>query len=183
MTEAQLYALLDSYEEKVSNDEDRKLFAEAVRAAKASAPRSAYLTLWICCVESLKRRFGELPKRDPIVNELLAEISAMEATQEPSIAVLVEKAQQYDLLLSAGAAKLKRIYSMQQLCRHASEASPSLADFVADSFAVVDSVLCRAGMLECSSTSEQTLVLSRDITSLVNTLRQQFTIMESVKSS
>lgn len=37
MTDDQLYLLLDSYEQKVPHNDDRALFAEAVRAAKASA--------------------------------------------------------------------------------------------------------------------------------------------------
>ena len=47
MTEEQLYALLDSYEKRVSGNEDRELFAEAVRAAKAAEPRAPYFTLWL----------------------------------------------------------------------------------------------------------------------------------------
>lgn len=99
-------------EKKIAKNEDRKLFAEAVRTAKASAPRAVYFTLWICWVESLKRRFGELLKCDSTVIKLPVETSAKEATLGPLIAVLVEKAQQYGLLLSAGTVKLERIYSI-----------------------------------------------------------------------
>lgn len=171
MTEDQLYALLDSYEQRVSNREDRELFVEAVRAAKASAPRAAYFTLWICCVESLKRRFEDVLKQDYNLDGLLTEISAMELTYEPT--VLIEAARQHNLISEAGVAKLQRIHTIQQMCRCGSEESPQLKDFVADSFAVVDSVLCRSGLLECRSASEQVLILSRDLSFLVDNVRQQ----------
>ena len=45
MTEEQLSLLLDTYEQKVPHD-DRVLFAEAVRAAQASALRAAYFTFY-----------------------------------------------------------------------------------------------------------------------------------------
>lgn len=180
MTEEQLHALLDSYEKRVPNSEDRKLFAEAIRAAKASAPRAAYFTLWICCVESLKRRFKELSKYNPCIDESLVQISSMEVTQAPGISVLIERAQQHDLILGAGAAKLERIYAMQQTCSRATEESPLLENFVADAFAVVNSVLSRSGTLECDSALEQALVLSRDINSLVDTLRQHLGVTEPV---
>lgn len=179
MTKEQLHALLDSYEQRVSNSEDKKLFAEAVRAAKASALRAAYLTLWICCVESIKRRFQELSKHDPSVNELLIKISSVKATQEPI--VLMQAAQEFDLILGSGAVKLQRIYTMQQSCSCAGGESPPLEDFVADSFAVVNSVLCRSGTLKYGSAFEQALVLNRDMSSLVDTLRQQLIATESIQ--
>ncbi|MBW4579633.1 MAG: hypothetical protein KME42_08685 [Tildeniella nuda ZEHNDER 1965/U140] len=56
MIEVQLYGLWAADEQKVSNNEDRKLFAEAARAAKDTAPRAAYYTLQLGCLASLKRR-------------------------------------------------------------------------------------------------------------------------------
>jgi hypothetical protein len=183
MTDDQLYVLLASYEQKVSHHEDRALFAEAVRAAKASALRAAYFTLWLCCVTSLQRRLSDRAKHEPLVDPLLVELGSTAATQTPAIALLLEQAQKHDLLLDAGAAKLQRLDAMQQACRDAKAAAPPLADFVADAFAVVDSVLCRAGRLECGSGLEQALVLSRAITAVVDTLRQHLTASQAVKPS
>ena len=182
MTDDQLYVLLASYEQKVSHHEDRALFAEAVRAAKASALRAAYFTLWLCCVASLQRRLRDRAKQEPLVDPLLVELGSTAATQTPAIALL-EQAQQHNLLLDAGAAKLQRLDAMQQACSDTNEAAPPLADFVADAFAVVDSVLCRAGHLECGSGLEQALVLSRAITAVVDTLRQHLTAIQAVKPS
>lgn len=79
MTEEQLYTLLDSYKKRVSSNEDRKLFVEAVRVAKAAASRAPYFTLWISYAKSLKHRFKDLSKRDPISGKLPVEILSMEA--------------------------------------------------------------------------------------------------------
>ncbi len=181
MTKEQLYALLDSYEKRVSNSKDRELFVEAVTAAKASAPRAAYFTLWVCCVESLKRRFEDVLKQDCDLDGLPTEISAMELTHEPTI--LIEAARQHNLISESGIAKLQRIHTVQQMCCRVSEESPQLKDFVADSFAVVDSVLCSTGFLECSSASEQVLILSRDLSSLVDNLRQQLLASASAQTN
>ena len=54
MTEEQLSILLDSYKKRVSSNEDRKLFVEAVRVAKAAVPRAPYFTLWIGMREIVK---------------------------------------------------------------------------------------------------------------------------------
>ncbi len=130
MTDDQLYVLLASYEQKVSHHEDRALFAEAVRAAKASALRAAYFTLWLCCVASLKRRLSDRAKHEPLIDPLLVELGSTAATQTPAIALLLEQAQKHDLLLGAGAAKLQRLDALQQTCRDAKAAAPPLADFV-----------------------------------------------------
>jgi hypothetical protein len=46
--------------------------------------------------------------------------------------VLLETAQQHDLLSMTGTTKLNRLEAMQQLCRHAGQEAPALEDFAAD---------------------------------------------------
>jgi hypothetical protein len=72
---------------------------------------------------------------------------------------------------------------MQQTCSQASTVAPPLADFVADAFAVVDSILSPSGGLECGSGPEQALVLSRAITAVVATLKQHLATSQAVSTN
>ena len=47
---------ISKYIDQIFNEEDRKLFQEAVLSAQAGALRASYIMIWISCAESIKRR-------------------------------------------------------------------------------------------------------------------------------
>lgn len=172
MTEEQFHQLLDSYVVKVVNSYDRILFIESVKAAKASALRAAYITLWLSCIESLRRKFQELAVHDPNAVKVMGELAAQEAQRRSIDEYLLGKAKEYGLISADVFAKLEHIGAMQRIYSRPYEDSLQLSAFVADASIVVDSILGQPTKLAASRVTEQFHRLSREINALSFMLQQ-----------
>lgn len=172
MTEEQLHQILDAYVAKVLNNYDKVLFAESVQAAKASALRAAYITLWLSCVESLRRKLQELAVHDANALQTMRELTSREAEERPIDEYLLGKARDYGILSAEVFGKLANIRAMQQIYKRPYEGKPRLEVFVADASIVVDQVLEQPTRLAASRVTEQFHRLSREINSFRFLLQQ-----------
>lgn len=172
MTEEQLHQLLDSYAVKVINSYDKILFIESVKAAKASALRAAYITLWLSCLESLRRKFQELAVHDADAVKIMGELATQEAQKRSIDEYLLNQAKEYGLISAEAFGKLERIGAMQRIYSRPYEDYLQLSAFVADASTVVDSILGQPTKLAASRVTEQFHRLSREINSLSFLLQQ-----------
>lgn len=172
MTEEQLHQLLNSYVAKVINTYDKILFVESVKAAKASALRAAYITLWLSCIESLRRKFQELAVHDPQALKTMGELATQEAEKHPIDEYLLGKAKEHGLISTEVFGKLEHIYQMQRIYSRPYEDTLKLEAFVADASIVVDSILGKPTKLAVNRVTEQFHRLSRELNSLSFMLKQ-----------
>ena len=133
----------DEYLRRISVNEDRVLFEEAVRCARAGCLRAAYIVTWITVAEALKRRFKEAAIRDHTAGKIVGEVESREWSHQAIDKVLLEKAKQYGMLLGSEHTRLEHIYEMRCVFGHPYEESPLLPTLHSAMSDVVEIVLSR----------------------------------------
>src|ERR1700677_2653532 len=98
---------------KILEESDKVLFKEFVDSLKVKAYRSAYIMLWICCAEALKRRCKELASRDGEAQKVMTNIEQKEINHQSADKFILEKSKNYGLVLDTEFAKLLHIYEMR----------------------------------------------------------------------
>lgn len=151
MIKEQLYQLLDSYVANVIHDYDKPLFIESVKAAKASAIRSAYIMLWLSCMESLRRKLQELAVHDTNIVKWMGELATLEAEKRHIDQPLLNQAKEYGLISSAAFNQLEHIYTTQHRYHRPYGDIPNLEEFVADASIVIENVLSQPTRLVAAS--------------------------------
>lgn len=109
---------LTPYLDRIPADEDKVLFEEAAKAYDAKAYRGAYILIWLCCVEALKRRFREASHYDNEAGKVLGSIKELERQRKSVDKTLITKAQEYGFISSTQATKLETIYQRRSLYAH-----------------------------------------------------------------
>lgn len=179
MIAEELYKVLDGYVEKVVNARDQVLFAEAVQAAKASALRAAYITLWLSCVESFKRRFLELAVSDFAAADVVRHFEELEAKRLPVDEYLLEQAKRRGLVLAKDYGKLEQISALQRVFSRPYERQPKLNEFVVDAGAIVEIILGQPTKIEASHIFDQIHLLAKEVDSLTTTLKQRSSVQQN----
>ncbi len=130
----------DEYPPKIFDPEDKPLLEEAVKAANAGALRSSYIMTWLCCAESIKRRFRIAAPRDGAANRIVGEFEQKELEERSIDKFLIEKAREYGFVTGADYLRLKQIYEKRCLFGHPYETDP-LASEVLDAMNIATACL------------------------------------------
>ena len=135
--------LYDEYLDQILVNEDRILFEEAVRCARAGCLRAAYIVTWITVAEALKRRFKEAAIRDHAAGKIVGEVESRESSHQAVDKLLIEKAKQYGMLLGSEHTRLEHVYEMRCVFGHPYEENPSLPTLHSAMSDVIEIVLSR----------------------------------------
>jgi len=153
---------LDRYLAKIIDEADRPLFEEACRAAAAGALRAAYVIVWLCCAEYLKRRFGQLAARDHTAGKVLSRVAEREGRQQSVDGYLLEQAAKYGMLTPSEQSRLQHAYDMRCVFSHPYEEAPTCEELTAAASTVIDVVLSRPVKLRHGYLQEQVRLLTEE---------------------
>ena len=134
---------LSKYTQKILVEEDRPLFDEAVRVAKAGGLRAAYVMIWLACAESLKRRFVEAQLRDNNAGNIVQKVDRMEEQHMAVDKFLLDEAHKFGFLSDSGHTSLSHIYKMRCIYSHPYEEAPSPEKVADAASTVVERVLSK----------------------------------------
>ena len=84
---------------KINNNEDKKLFEEAIRCYRTSAFRASYILIWLCGLESIKRRLKLIASSDNEIGKIVGEIDKKEKNHKSIDKYLLDKYKDLGLLL------------------------------------------------------------------------------------
>jgi hypothetical protein len=140
---------------RILSAQDKLLFEEASRSARAGALRAAYIMVWISCAESLKRKFKELAPRDGIAKQISGECERRESAHQSVDHFLLEKGRDYGLMTAAEFTKLEQVYVCRSIYGHPYELGPSEANLISAATDIVDLVLAKATKLRHGYLSSQ----------------------------
>src|SRR5260221_229408 len=104
---------LTDLEGDILDEQDRVLFHEAIVSSTAGAARGAYILIWLCCAESLKRRFREVGRRDGAARKVSGEIERKEGAHSAIDSFLLKEARTYGFIDEPGHARLEHVYRMR----------------------------------------------------------------------
>ncbi len=132
---------LANFREAILSEEDKPLFEEAISSAAGGAFRGAYILIWICCAESLKRKLKEASLRDNRAQQFVTEIEGREANKLSADTLILKRAHEYELVDDVSERKLAYIYDMRCIYSHPYESAPSEAELFSAASNVVAEVL------------------------------------------
>ncbi len=153
---------LTDLEGDILDEQDRVLFHEAIVSSTAGAARGAYILIWLCCAESLKRRFREVGRRDGAARKVSGEIERKEGAHSAIDSFLLKEARTYGFIDEPGHARLEHVYRMRCLYGHPYERQPSEEDLVSAATTVADLVLHQPVLLRHGYLQEQIRLLTSD---------------------
>lgn len=153
---------LSKYQTSIRSTEDLILFSEAVGAYRAGAPRAAWIMLWLCCAESLKRKFKELAPRDNMAGRVAGEIVRKEELRQSVDAYILDEAKKYGFISNSEHARLRYIYEQRCIFGHPYEEQPRDEALLAAAADVVGVVLSRPTKLRHGFIKEQIRLLTQN---------------------
>lgn len=159
---------LTLYIDAVLDDQDKILMKEASDCLAAGARRAAYITVWLACAESLRRKFNEAAVRDHEAGRIAREIAQLEAQHRAVDSFLIEKAKAYGFVTDAEATRLRHLYENRNVFGHPYEQSPSEQLVITAASEAVDIVLGRPVALREGYLSAQVTRLTADPTFLAD---------------
>jgi len=149
---------LSKYKKKILIDEDKHLFKEVEKCAKAGAYRAAYIMTWIACAESLKYRFKEAGKRDHNASAVVTKVNDIEANKKSVDTYILNEAHKYGFVSTATHEKLGHILTFRSVYAHPYEEAPTEEELLNAISVVVDRVLSQPVLLKegfvCSQVEE-----------------------------
>lgn len=113
---------------KISDNFDKTIFEESFNVYELGFYRSAYILFWLCCVESLKRKFREAGKIESKANDIYAQIIQLEKQHKAVDLSIIERAENYGFINDIEKCKLNQIYELRCIYAHPYEKSPSQID-------------------------------------------------------
>lgn len=134
---------LSVYRARILVDEDNPLFDEAIVSAQGGAVRGAYILIWLSAAESLKRKFREAATRDNAALQIVNEIEAKETNKQSADALILTRANEYELIDAVVFQKLSHIYDMRCVYGHPYESAPSDEEILSAASTVVEEVLAK----------------------------------------
>ncbi|MDB5161076.1 MAG: VrlM [Candidatus Saccharibacteria bacterium] len=132
---------LSDYQTEILAAEDKPLFDEAVISAQGGALRGAYILVWLSCAESLKRKFKEAATRDNRAFQITTEIEAREASRQSADALILKRANEYELIDGVAFQKLTYVYDMRCVYGHPYESAPTEEELISAASVVATEVL------------------------------------------
>lgn len=113
---------------KIQNEEDKILINDAIKLADSGFLRASYIMSFLACIESLKRRFIELGKKDSSIGRINTEIKNKEERHESVEKFVIDKAKQLMLIDDIEKSKLEYFWGMRSVYSHPYEQNPSYLD-------------------------------------------------------
>lgn len=153
---------LRPYIANILDETDKVLFVEAADSAKAGAFRAAYILIWLCCAESLKRRFNAVKSRDGIATKVAGQIERIEADKKSIDMFVLGSSRDYGFLDDAGYTRLSHVYDMRCIYGHPYEKQPGEEELVAAAATVTELVLSQPVQLRHGYLSEQVRLLTEE---------------------
>lgn len=159
---------LAQYIDAVIDQQDQELMREASACLRAGAHRAAYITVWLACAESIRRKFAEAAMRDGRAGAVLREIREREKQQKAVDRLLIDKALDYGFISDAEATRLRHIYENRNVFGHPYEERPSEQLVTTAACEAVDIVLGRPLSLREGYLASQADRLTTDTTFLAD---------------
>jgi hypothetical protein len=128
---------------RVVCQEDMVLLEECQRAANAGALRAAYITIWLSCAESLKRKFVEAATTDGEAKKTAGEIAKKEKERIAVDGYILAEAKKYGFITEAEFVQLEDIYHQRCVYGHPYEIKPLDEQLDAAVVTVVEYILSR----------------------------------------
>lgn len=113
---------------KIQNEEDKILISDAIKLADSGFLRASYIMSFLACIESLKRRFIELGKKDSSIGRITTEIRNREERHESVEKFVIDKSKELMLIDDIEKAKLEYFWGMRSVYSHPYEQNPSYLD-------------------------------------------------------
>lgn len=113
---------------KIQNEEDKILITDAIKLADSGFLRASYIMSFLACIESLKRRFIELGKKDSTIGRINTEIKKKEELHESVEKYVITKAKDLMLIDDIEKSKLEYFWGMRSVYSHPYEQNPSYLD-------------------------------------------------------
>ncbi len=113
---------------KIQNEEDKILITDAIKLADSGFLRASYIMSFLACIESLKRRFIELGKKDSTIGRINTEIRSREERHESIEKYVISKAKELMLIDDIEKSKLEYFWGMRSVYSHPYEQNPSYLD-------------------------------------------------------
>lgn len=114
--------------DKIQNEEDRILISDAIKLADSGFLRASYIMSFLAGIESLKRRFKELGKKDSGIGRISTEIRNKEERHESIEKFVIDKAKELMLIDDIEKSKLEYFWGMRSVYSHPYEQNPSYLD-------------------------------------------------------
>ena len=153
----------DIYLENVSDPQDIILFEDAIKSANLGMYRSAYILTWLCCAESLKRRFRECGKYDAKANDIYSQIINLEKKHKAADESILERAKNYGFISDFEHTRLKQLYELRCVYAHPYETAPTKINVESAISDIVNTVLSEPAMLSESYIDQLVNKLTNDI--------------------
>ena len=151
---------------RISDPEDRVLLEEAARCARASAARAAYITVWLACAESLKRKFRDASQFDGAAARIIGEIQQKESQRQAVDTLVLTRAKEYGFISDAEFSQLESVYIQRCLYGHPYEQEPLPDQLLAAAATVTEFVLSQPTKLRHGYLSRQVDLICSDATFL-----------------
>ncbi len=113
---------------KIQNEEDKILITDAIKLADSGFLRASYIMSFLACIESLKRRFIELGKKDSTIGRINTEIRNKEERHESIEKYVITQAKELMLIDDIEKSKLEYFWGMRSVYSHPYEQNPSYLD-------------------------------------------------------
>lgn len=153
----------DIYLENVNDPQDLILFEDAVKSANLGMYRSAYILVWLCCVEALKRRFKECGKYDKQANDIYSQIINLEKQHKAVDESILKSLKNYGFISDFEFTKLNQLYAHRCVYAHPYKEAPSKENVLSAISDIVNIVLLKPTMLSEDYIDRLLNKLSNDI--------------------
>ena len=151
---------ISDYLKQVLDKDDKPLFEEACNSAKAGALRAAYIMVWLCCAESLKRRFRVAQARDGQAKRVCGDVDRREKAHQSVDMYLLDEAHKYGFISDTERTQLEHIYNMRCIYGHPYEKAPNKIELEAAANKVVELVLSKPVRLRHGFLDSQALLIT-----------------------
>lgn len=121
---------------------DEHLFSDAIKCIEAGVYRAAYIMFWICCAESLRRKFKKATQEgDPKASKIHSKIGTMETQHTGVDCYLIISAFDYGFINDLEKSKLLYYFQMRSVFAHPYEEEPTMLDLYNIAKDITDIVL------------------------------------------
>lgn len=118
----------ENYSQNIIDNQDKILFDEACKAIKAGALRGAYILLFVCALESLKRKFNDIGQLDKKAKKIATSIQNTESNKQSPDFLILKRSSEYGLISEETFRKLDGVRTLRNLYSHPSESAPKIED-------------------------------------------------------
>ena len=127
---------------RIKNQEDQTLYKEALSCFKIGAYRASYIMFWLCCAESLKRKFKEAGiAGDNFANNRYSRFIQDEKKEKSIDRALISSSCTYGFIDKVGERKLSDFFAMRSVYAHPYQIAPTMNEVYNIALGILDLVL------------------------------------------